>query len=75
MQNVLSKHGMFERFGGGETSKQGHAVETISSQANNVGQFTRPLIYGYLYCITFMTHKNNVMISVKLLNRAKNYRL
>ena len=39
MQNVLAKHEMFENFGGGETSKQGQAVETISCQANNVGQF------------------------------------
>ena len=36
---MLVKHEMFEEFGGGETSKQGQAVETISCQANNVGQF------------------------------------
>ena len=39
VQNVLAKHEMCEKFGGGETSKQGHAVETSSCQANNVGQF------------------------------------
>ena len=43
MQNVLAKHEMFEEFGGGETSKQGQAVETISCQANNVGQFRQAL--------------------------------
>ena len=35
---------MFEKFGGGETSKQGQAAETISCQANNVGQFRQALI-------------------------------
>ena len=30
---------MFDKFGGGETSKQRQAVETISCQAKNVGQF------------------------------------
>ena len=30
---------MFEKFGGGETGKQGQAVETSSCQTNNVGQF------------------------------------
>ena len=39
MQNLLDEHEMFEKFGGGETSKQGQAVETISCQANNVSQF------------------------------------
>ena len=39
VQNVLVKHEMFDKLGGGETSKQGQAVETISCQANNVGQF------------------------------------
>ena len=39
MKNVLAEHEMFEKFGGGETSKQGQAVSTISRQANNVGQF------------------------------------
>ena len=39
VQNVLAEHEMFEKFGGGETSKQAHAVEAISCQANNVGQF------------------------------------
>ena len=39
VQNVLAENEMYEKFGGGETSKQGQAVETISCQANNVGQF------------------------------------
>ena len=38
-QNVLAENEMFENFGGGETSKQGQAAETISCQANNVAQF------------------------------------
>ena len=46
MQNVLDEHEMFEKFGGGETSKQGHAVETISCQANNVSQFRQALRAG-----------------------------
>ena len=37
---------MFEKFGGGETSKQGQAVETISCQANNVSQFRHALRAG-----------------------------
>ena len=36
---MLAEHEMFERFGGGETSKQGQAVETSSCQTNNVGHF------------------------------------
>ena len=40
---MLSEHEMFEKFDGGETSKQGQAVETISCQANNVGQFRQAL--------------------------------
>ena len=35
---MLAEYEMFETFSGGETSKQGQAVETISCQANNVGQ-------------------------------------
>ena len=38
-QNVLAEHEMFEKFGGGETNKQGQAAETIRCQANNAGQF------------------------------------
>ena len=49
VQNVLSEHEMFEKFGGGETSKQGQAVETISCQANSVGQFRQALSVAYLY--------------------------
>ena len=40
---MLAKHEMFEKFGGGETSKHGGDVETISCQANNVGQFRQGL--------------------------------
>ena len=43
MQNVLSKHEKFEKFGAGETSKQGLAVKTISCQANMLVSFARPL--------------------------------
>ena len=43
MQNVLAEHEMSDRFGGGETSKQGQAVKTISCQANSVGQFRQAL--------------------------------
>ena len=46
MQNVLAKHKMFEKFGGGETSKQGQAVQTILCQANNVSQFRQALRAG-----------------------------
>ena len=28
---MLAKHEMFQKFGGGETSKQGHAVETTGA--------------------------------------------
>ena len=34
---------MFETFGGGQTSKLGHAVETISCRASSVGQFRQVL--------------------------------
>ena len=43
---MLDKHIMFEKFGGGETSKQGQAVETISCQENNVSQFRQALRAG-----------------------------
>ena len=43
MQNVLAEHEMFEKFGGGEMSKQGQAVKTISCQASDVGQFRQAL--------------------------------
>ena len=45
-QNVLAEHDMFEKFGGGETSKQGQAAKSISCQANNVGQFLQCLLSG-----------------------------
>ena len=40
---MLSEHEMLEKFDGGKTSKQGQAVETISCQANSVGQFRQAL--------------------------------
>ena len=43
---MLDEHKMFEKFGGGETSKQGQAVETMSCQANNVSQFRQALRAG-----------------------------
>ena len=43
---MLDEHKMFEKFVGGETSKQGQAVETISCQANNVSQFRQALRAG-----------------------------
>ena len=43
MQNVLAKHEMLEETGGGEISKQGQEVESVSCQAKNVGQFQQPL--------------------------------
>ena len=43
MQNVLAKLEMFEEIGGGETSKQGQEFESVSCQANNVGQFRQAL--------------------------------
>ena len=50
MQNVLAKHEMFEEIGGGDTSKQGQEVESVSCQANNVGQFRQALRYvTYLF--------------------------
>ena len=43
---MAAKHEMFEEIGGGETSKQGQEVESVSFQANNVGQFRQALING-----------------------------
>ena len=50
---MLAEHEMFEKFGGGETSKQGQAAETISCQANNVGQFRQAfiVIFIVLMCV------------------------
>ena len=45
MQNALTEHEMFEKYGGVETSKQGQAAETTSCQANNVGKFLQAFIY------------------------------
>ena len=43
---MLDEHEMFEKFGGGETSKQGQVVEFISCQENNVSQFRQALKAG-----------------------------
>ena len=45
VQNVLAKHEMFEEIGGGKTSKQGQEVESVSCQANSVGQFRQALTH------------------------------
>ena len=42
---MLDEHKMFEKFGGGETSKKGQAVE-ISCETNNVSQFRQALRAG-----------------------------
>ena len=41
---------MFEKFGGGEKSKQAQAVETILCQANNVGQFRQAFKVDHESC-------------------------
>ena len=38
-QYVLAVYEIFEKFGGGETNKQGHIVEIFRSWANNVGRY------------------------------------
>ena len=51
VQNVPAEHEMFEKFGAGETGKQGQAVETISCQANIAGQYRqafRANLYSFL---------------------------
>ena len=44
---MLAEHEMFEKVGDGKTSRQVQAVETISCQANSVGQFRPALKYQY----------------------------
>ena len=51
MQNVLAKYEMFEEIGGGETSKLGQEVESVSCQANNVGQFRQAFSLFFLSVI------------------------
>ena len=48
VQNVLAKHEMLEEVGGGETSKQGQEVQSVSCQANNVGQFRQAFRHANL---------------------------
>ena len=43
VENVLAEHEMFEKLGGGETSKQGHAVETCHVRQTVLVSFARPL--------------------------------
>ena len=62
MQNVLAEHEMFEKFGGGETSKQGQAVETSSCQTNNVGQFRQPFIQGFNYTLKSGKDKGRLFV-------------
>ena len=50
-ENVLTEHETFEKFGGGETSKQGSAVEPILRSANNVGQYYQALKLNSFYVI------------------------
>ena len=61
MQNVLAEHEMFEKFSGGEMSKQGQAVETISCQANDVGQFRQAFMTYF-----FQLESINLMIFSKI---------
>ena len=57
-QPLLAKHEMFENFGGGETSKQGQAVETSSCQTlNNVGQFRQAFTFKDVQGWQFLTMK------------------
>ena len=48
---MLAKHEMFEEIGGGETSKQGQQVESVSCQANSVGQFRQALMDTVESCL------------------------
>ena len=48
MQNVLAEHEMFEKFGGGKTSKQEQVVKIISCQADKIDQFRQA--FTYLQC-------------------------
>ena len=54
---MLAKHEMFEEIGGGETSKQGQEIESVSCQANNVGQFRQALTVIFRKCQMPMNHK------------------
>ena len=53
MQNVLVEHEMFEKFGGGEMSKQGQAVfETILCQAHSAGRYCQA--FSKKKCLGFL---------------------
>ena len=43
-QNVLAENEMFEKFDGGEMSKQGHIAETIPCCGNKVGHYRQALL-------------------------------
>ena len=66
VQNVLAKHEMFKKFGGGETSNQGQAVETISCQANNAGQFRQAFNSGGLLYMNVFVKPGFVNITILL---------
>ena len=67
MQNVIAKHEMYEEIGGGETSKQGQEVESVSCQANNVGQFRQAFrLLGHLD--TVMSYNNIICGTVSIVS-------
>ena len=47
-QNVLAEHEMFEKIGGGETSKQGQSVELSHVRQTMLVSFSRPLLQADL---------------------------
>ena len=59
MQNVLAKYEMFEETGSGETSKQGQEVDSVSCQANNVGQFRQAFKESLCLALLDILKKNN----------------
>ena len=67
MQNVIAKHEMYEEIGGGETSKQGQEVESVSCQANNVGQF-RQTIRLLGHPDTVMSYNNIICGTVSIVS-------
>ena len=76
---MLAEHEMFEQSGGGETSEQGQAVEAISCQANNVGQYRQ----AFTFTIRSVIHTNQwtkfgmllvIVITKILFNKKIKYR-
>ena len=68
MQNVLAEHEMFERFGGGETSKQGQAVETSSCQTNN-GWSVRQALRVVFHLAEFSAQNDTFCLSTPTLHQ------